>query len=112
MYKKNKRIFDLIFIIFFSPIIIIITLTVGLIIKLTDISNDIFYKQERVGKDGKLFLICFIFSLFYHLANGIRHLFWDAGFGLEISTTYISGYITVVVSITLTLVTLFLGGVI
>lgn len=57
MYKKNKRIFDLIFIIFFSPIIIIITLTVGLIIKLTDISNDIFYKQERVGKDGKLFMI-------------------------------------------------------
>ena len=49
---------------------------------------------------------------FYHLANGIRHLFWDAGFGLEISTTYISGYITVVASVTLTLVTLFLGGVI
>ena len=57
MYKKNKRIFDLIFIIFFSPIIIMITFVVGLIIKLTDINNDIFYKQERVGKDGKLFTI-------------------------------------------------------
>ena len=59
-----------------------------------------------------LVLLGFTFGLFYHLSNGIRHLFWDAGFGLEISTTYISGYITVVVSITLTLVTLFLGGVI
>ena len=57
MYKKTKRIFDLIFIIFFSPIIIITTFTVGLIIKLTDLNNDIFYKQERVGKDGKLFTI-------------------------------------------------------
>ena len=78
------------------------------------ISEDIFnsFHQHAISWYGKLFLICFIFSLFYHLANGIRHLFWDAGFGLEISTTYISGYITVVVSITLTLVTLFLGGVI
>ena len=78
------------------------------------ISEDIFnsFHQHAISWYGKLFFIFFIFSLFYHLANGIRHLFWDAGFGLEISTTYISGYITVVVSITLTLVTLFLGGVI
>ena len=57
MYKKTKRIFDLIFIIFSPLIIIITTFTVGLIIKLTDLNNDIFYKQERVGKDGKLFTI-------------------------------------------------------
>tara|TARA_B100000929_G_scaffold15420_1_gene12343 strand:- start:2003 stop:2239 length:237 start_codon:yes stop_codon:yes gene_type:complete len=61
---------------------------------------------------GKLFLAGFIFSLFYHLSNGVRHLFWDAGLGLEISTTYKSGYLTVFVSITLTIVMLFLGGVV
>ena len=60
---------------------------------------------------GKLFLIGFVFSLYYHLSNGIRHLFWDIGLGLEISTTYKSGYFTIFISIVLTLATLFIGGV-
>ena len=60
---------------------------------------------------GKLFLIGFVFSLYYHLANGIRHLFWDIGLGLEISTTYKSGYFTIIISVVLTLATLFIGGV-
>jgi succinate dehydrogenase / fumarate reductase cytochrome b subunit len=60
---------------------------------------------------GKLFLIGFVFSLYYHLANGIRHLFWDIGLGLEISTTYKSGYFTISISAVLTLATLFVGGV-
>ena len=60
---------------------------------------------------GKLFLIGFVFSLYYHLANGIRHLFWDIGLGLEISTTYKSGYFTIFISVVLTLATLYIGGV-
>ena len=60
---------------------------------------------------GKLFLIGFVFSLYYHLTNGIRHLFWDIGLGLEISTTYKSGYFTIFISVVLTLATLFIGGV-
>jgi len=60
---------------------------------------------------GKLFLIGFVFSLYYHLINGIRHLFWDIGLGLEISTTYKSGYFTIFISVVLTLTTLFIGGV-
>ena len=60
---------------------------------------------------GKLFLIGFVFSLYYHLTNGIRHLFWDIGLGLEISTTYKSGYFTIFISVVLTLTTLFIGGV-
>jgi len=60
---------------------------------------------------GKLALIAFVFSLYFHLANGVRHLFWDAGFGLEISTTYKSGYAVVAFSIILTGLTLVMGGV-
>ena len=37
---------------------------------------------------GKLVLVGFTWALFYHLCNGIRHLFWDAGFGFELSTVY------------------------
>ena len=39
---------------------------------------------------------------FYHLCNGVRHLFWDAGYGFELSTVYKSGYATVGASVLLT----------
>ena len=43
---------------------------------------------------GKLVLVGFTWALFYHLCNGVRHLFWDAGYGFELSTVYKSGYAT------------------
>jgi succinate dehydrogenase cytochrome b subunit len=42
------------------------------------------------------------FSFFYHLCNGIRHLFWDIGRGFEIRTFYITGYSVWFVSAALT----------
>ena len=51
---------------------------------------------------GKLVLVGFTWALFYHLCNGVRHLFWDAGFGFELSTVYKSGYATVGSSVLLT----------
>lgn len=32
---------------------------------------------------GLLILFGWSFALFFHLANGIRHLIWDAGYGFE-----------------------------
>jgi succinate dehydrogenase / fumarate reductase cytochrome b subunit len=43
------------------------------------------------SKIGKTFLFLWTFALFLHLFNGIRHLFWDAGYGFEKSTTTKSG---------------------
>ena len=60
---------------------------------------------------GQLVLVAFVFSLFYHLCNGVRHLFWDAGYGLEISTTYITGYVVIAVAIVLTALAYLMGGV-
>jgi succinate dehydrogenase / fumarate reductase cytochrome b subunit len=60
---------------------------------------------------GKIILIAFIFSIFYHLSNGIRHLFWDTGKGLDICTAYKSGYAVIASSIIMTLITVFVGGV-
>src|ERR1700750_3250714 len=31
-------------------------------------------------------------SLFYHLCNGLRHLLWDTGWGLDLKTTYVTGW--------------------
>lgn len=41
---------------------------------------------------GQFLMWTWTFCLFYHLCNGIRHLCWDAGWGFEIRTLYISGY--------------------
>ena len=53
---------------------------------------------------GRLLLLGWSFSLFFHLANGIRHLFWDAGYGFEIKTTTASGWAVVVASVALTVI--------
>jgi succinate dehydrogenase / fumarate reductase cytochrome b subunit len=51
---------------------------------------------------GLLLLFGWSVALFYHLANGIRHLFWDAGYGFDIDNAYRSGWIVVAATIALT----------
>ncbi|MHA1113061.1 MAG: succinate dehydrogenase, cytochrome b556 subunit [Alphaproteobacteria bacterium] len=51
---------------------------------------------------GTLMLIGWSFAVFFHLCNGIRHLFWDAGRGFEIETVTRSGVAVVVVTVALT----------
>ena len=41
---------------------------------------------------GKLLLAAAGFSLIYHWLNGLRHLAWDSGHGLDIKSTYASGH--------------------
>ena len=41
---------------------------------------------------GQVMLFGWTVSLFYHMGNGVRHLFWDIGKGYEIPTAYRSGY--------------------
>ena len=52
---------------------------------------------------GRLLLLGWTFALFYHLCNGIRHLFWDAGYGFELKTAYGSGWLVLLASFVLTL---------
>ncbi len=52
---------------------------------------------------GRLLLFGWSFALFFHLCNGIRHLFWDAGYGFELKTAYASGWTVVVASVVLTI---------
>lgn len=88
----------------------------GLILWLYGIANEpvclswlITISQTFLGK-GILFLM--LYAFFYHLTNGIRHLFWDAGYGFEIKTVYRTGWIVVGASFGLTLLywILFWGG--
>jgi succinate dehydrogenase / fumarate reductase cytochrome b subunit len=48
------------------------------------------YKGLLGSPLGKFALIGFTFAAFCHLANGVRHLVWDAGHGFEPRTANIT----------------------
>ena len=51
---------------------------------------------------GQAVLMGWTFALFYHLCNGVRHLFWDAGYGYALDVAHVSGWIAMMASVILT----------
>jgi succinate dehydrogenase / fumarate reductase cytochrome b subunit len=56
-----------------------------------------------------LLLFGWSLALFYHLCNGIRHLVWDTGRGLELSGVYAGGWAVLASTAVLTIVTWVVG---
>ncbi|MBC8269003.1 MAG: succinate dehydrogenase, cytochrome b556 subunit [Rhodospirillaceae bacterium] len=54
---------------------------------------------------GQLILLGLTFSLFYHLANGIRHLIWDVGLGFDMPMLRATGIVVVFTAFGLTALT-------
>ena len=54
---------------------------------------------------GQLLLLGWTFALFYHLANGIRHLVWDAGYGFDLDVLQRTGWLVVGAAAGLTVLT-------
>lgn len=66
--------------------------------------------QDYVGHWlGRLLLFGWSFALFYHLVNGIRHLLWDAGWGLELPTAHATGIAAFAAAVVLTLLAWLIG---
>ena len=55
------------------------------------------------GVVGGLIRFGLTFCLFFHLGNGIRHLFWDAGYGFEKERARRSGWVVLISALLLTL---------
>ena len=53
---------------------------------------------------GRLLMIGWTFAFFYHLANGIRHLVWDAGHGFEKSQATASAWFVLVTATVATVI--------
>ncbi len=51
---------------------------------------------------GRVLLIGWTWAFFYHLSNGIRHLVWDTGRGLEKGQASASAWFVIVTSVVLT----------
>ena len=52
---------------------------------------------------GRLLLVGFSFAFFFHLCNGVRHLFWDVGKGFEMRQVNASAWSVILATIVLTL---------
>lgn len=52
---------------------------------------------------GRVVLAAITLAFFFHLANGIRHLVWDAGFGFEKHQANASGWAVIAATLLLTI---------
>ena len=55
---------------------------------------------------GQVVLGGLLFSLYYHLANGVRHLIWDAGAGFDLTSVRRTGILVILFAIGMTAATL------
>jgi len=53
----------------------------------------------------KLVLFGFTFTLYFHMCNGIRHLFWDIGKGFELDTANKTAKASIAAAAILTIIT-------
>ena len=52
---------------------------------------------------GMVIIFGSLWAFWFHFLNGIRHLFWDLGYGFNLSTVWRSGWVVVLGSIILTI---------
>ena len=58
---------------------------------------------------GLVVLFGWSVALFYHLCNGLRHLWWDTGHGLELRSVYAGGWAVLAATAGLTALTWAVG---
>jgi succinate dehydrogenase / fumarate reductase cytochrome b subunit len=54
---------------------------------------------------GEVFLFGWTAAFYYHLSNGIRHLFWDIGMGFTLPQMHRSGWAVILLTVILTALT-------
>ena len=58
---------------------------------------------------GKFFIISLSWSFSFHMLSEIRHLIWDLGYGFDLKISKITGVITIIGSLALTIIIYLLG---
>jgi len=58
---------------------------------------------------GKLLITSLSWSFSFHILSEIRHLIWDLGYGFDLKTSKITGVITIIGSLALTILIYLLG---
>ena len=70
---------------------------IAIFIIFASVSNNLFnfFQEILLSNFGKLIIFMWTLSTFYHLLNGLRHLFWDLGYGFEIKNATLSGWMVI-----------------
>ncbi len=55
---------------------------------------------------GQVVLFGYTWSLFHHMLGGVKHFIWDAGHGLEVETAEKLGWVCMIGSVVLTILTI------
>ena len=58
-----------------------------------------------VSLPGRIALVAWSLMLYFHLCNGVRHLFWDAGWGFDTRTVDLTAIAALAGTVTLTALT-------
>jgi succinate dehydrogenase / fumarate reductase cytochrome b subunit len=70
------------------------------------ISGQTAFEQTQAFRDspiGTLIFAGWLWAFVYHFLNGIRHLKWDTGRGINMKSAYRSGWVVVIGSVLLTI---------
>ena len=59
---------------------------------------------------GKLLIISLSWSFSFHMLSEVRHLIWDLGYGFDLKISKITGLITIIGSLALTVLIYILGN--
>ncbi len=73
------------------------------------VSDDYFAAANAVATSwfGDLVFALSLLGVWYHYLAGLRHLYFDAGHGLDIRTAEMLGWVCIIGSVVLTVLTLF-----
>ena len=80
----------------------------------TDINGDVRLSYESFNAFNNFLnnpliivvLVSSLWALWYHFCTGLRHLYWDMGYGYNLKSVTISGWVAVVCSFLFTFLTL------
>jgi len=67
------------------------------------------FRMAAASPVGLVVLFGFVWSLSFHLLNGIRHLAWDIGLGFAVPTAAQTGVLVIVLSIVLAVAVFAIG---
>lgn len=72
----------------------------------SDLSKWSFFVENIIGK---IMIFGWSAALFYHMLNGVRHLYWDCGRGFDKKSVTISGVVVIIGAMLLTIISWYIA---